>query len=145
VVEACKPGPLSLRFIMNTHVLFSRTVSRIGIRVYIEKSFLLLLLDLLKETKLIPRFFEYAIDPGNAESAFFTQFPAVPDFNANGWLDGFEIIKYVLRCWSYKRRLTSPPYTAGIKWFVGGKVLFVSVEAMLAVSIYSARVEQKVW
>lgn len=65
-------------------------------------------------------------------------------------MDGLMALKseHVLRCWSYKRRLASPPYTAGIKWFVGGKVLFVSVEqmqAMLAVSIYWARVEQKVW
>lgn len=50
--------------------------------------------------------------------------------------------------WTYKGSLTSPPCTEGIRWFVARNVLFVSVEqmqAILAVSTYSARVEQEVW
>lgn len=50
--------------------------------------------------------------------------------------------------WTYSGSLTSPPCTEGIRFFVARQVLFVSHDQMreiLAVSTYSARVEQEVW
>jgi carbonic anhydrase len=95
------------------------------------------------------------IDPGNAESPFFAQFPAVPGFDdetAHAMrMDGLMALKEVNmfnEFWTYKGSLTSPPCTEGIRWFVARNVLFVSVEqmqAILTVSTYSARVEQEVW
>ncbi|KAH7323927.1 alpha carbonic anhydrase [Rhexocercosporidium sp. MPI-PUGE-AT-0058] len=50
--------------------------------------------------------------------------------------------------WTYKGSLTTPPCSEGLRWWVAGKVLEVSdaqMQALLSVSLYSARVEQMVW
>ncbi|PVH74355.1 carbonic anhydrase [Cadophora sp. DSE1049] len=50
--------------------------------------------------------------------------------------------------WTYKGSLTTPPCSEGLRWWVASKVLEVSdaqMQALLGVSVYSARVEQMVW
>jgi carbonic anhydrase len=101
------------------------------------------------------------IDPGNADSAFFSQFlsdspsSAMPSFNSADTrsltIDMLQAIKEVNMFsdfWTYKGSLTSPPCTEGIRWWVARNTMFVSVQqmqAILRVSTYSARVEQEVW
>ncbi len=106
------------------------------------------------------------IDPGNADSAFFSQFiqtssNASMDTSTFPGFDSTEQIEMVMNAedalkevnmfndfWTYKGSLTSPPCTEGIRWFVAREVLFVSnrqMQAILRVSTYSARAEQEVW
>jgi carbonic anhydrase len=96
------------------------------------------------------------IDPGNAASPFFNQFPAVPAFDDSTTATAMEMdpmmaineVNNFSEFWTYQGSLTSPPCTEGIRWFVARNVLFVSVEqmqAILAVSTYSARAEQEAW
>ncbi|GIZ48313.1 hypothetical protein CKM354_001138000 [Cercospora kikuchii] len=101
--------------------------------------------------------FAIRIDPGNAESRFFSQLPGMVGFNntdvretevtmdLNLALD--EVLRFA-EFWTYKGSLTSPPCTEGLRWFVARNVLFVSDEQMqdiLRVSTFSARTEQEVW
>lgn len=97
------------------------------------------------------------LDPGRSTSGFFSSLPTpmisfddattMEDIALNHdrilrEINGFE------EHWAYKGSLTSPPCTEGIRWFVARNVLYVSVEqmqAILAVSAYSARAEQEVW
>jgi len=108
------------------------------------------------------------IDPGNADSLFFSQMLGqntnstvqgttnpIPSFNSQETipmnLDVLEAIREVNMFndfWTYEGSLTSPPCTEGIRWWVARNTLYVSIEqmqAILAVSTFSARVEQEVW
>ncbi|CAL3967346.1 unnamed protein product [Diplocarpon coronariae] len=109
------------------------------------------------------------IDPGNADSAFFSQFLAgnssggyptpatstLPSFDSqdryNITLDILQAIKEVNMFsdfWTYQGSLTSPPCTEGIRFWVARNVLYVSnaqMQAILAVSTFSARAEQEIW
>ncbi|KAL2062647.1 hypothetical protein VTL71DRAFT_5719 [Oculimacula yallundae] len=54
----------------------------------------------------------------------------------------------VKKFWTYKGSLTTPPCSEGLRWWVAGDVMQVSdvqMQALLDVSVYSARNEQMVW
>lgn len=103
------------------------------------------------------------IDPGNADSKFLSQILSsnanttnpMPSFNSQETipmsLDIYQAIKEVNMFndfWTYQGSLTSPPCTENIRWWVARNTMYVSVEqmqAILAVSTFSARVEQEVW
>ncbi|CZT07058.1 related to carbonic anhydrase precursor [Rhynchosporium agropyri] len=108
------------------------------------------------------------IDPGNADSLFFSQMlgqkangtvePAsnpIPSFTSQETipmnLDILEAIREVNMFndfWTYEGSLTSPPCTEGIRWWVARNTMYVSIQqmqAILAISTFSARVEQEVW
>jgi carbonic anhydrase len=98
----------------------------------------------------------FRIDPGNQPSPFFSQMPELVSFrnktaHVNATINHNLALQEVNRFqefWTYKGSLTSPPCTEGVRWFVARNILFVSVEqmqAVLGVSIYSARAEQEVW
>jgi carbonic anhydrase len=97
------------------------------------------------------------IDPGNTDSPFFQQLPELISFRDtetrvnvtefNPFMALEEVNKFN-EFWTYRGSLTSPPCTEGIRFYVARNILFVSVEqmqALLAVSTYSARAEQQVW
>ncbi|KAH6723314.1 alpha carbonic anhydrase [Leptodontidium sp. MPI-SDFR-AT-0119] len=108
------------------------------------------------------------IDPGNADSLFFSQMLGqnansttettsnpIPGFNSQETipmsLDILEAIREVNMFndfWTYEGSLTSPPCTEGIRWWVARNTMYVSIQqmqAILAVSTFSSRVEQEVW
>lgn len=98
------------------------------------------------------------IDPGNVNifSTFLGQFASnTPSFDDATTIPATMNVASALaeagnfgEFWTYKGSLTSPPCTEGIRFFVARNVLFASVEQMqqiLAVSTFSARVEQQVW
>lgn len=98
------------------------------------------------------------IDPGNMNifSTFLGQFTGLtPPFNDPTTIPATINVQSALmeagnfgEFWTYRGSLTSPPCTEGIRFFVARNVLFASVQQMqqiLAVSTYSARVEQQVW
>ncbi|KJX99004.1 carbonic anhydrase like protein [Zymoseptoria brevis] len=99
----------------------------------------------------------FRIDPGNSDSAFFRQLPEFISFrntdmrtnmtDFNPFMALQEVNKFS-EFWTYRGSLTSPPCTEGIRFYLARNILFVSVEqmqAILAVSTYSARAEQQVW
>ena len=98
----------------------------------------------------------FRIDPGNQASGFFDQLPELISFRdtktrvnatVNHELALAEVNRFQ-EFWTYKGSLTSPPCTEGVRWYVARNILFLSVEqmqAVLGVSIYSARAEQEVW
>ncbi|KAK2624453.1 hypothetical protein QTJ16_006403 [Diplocarpon rosae] len=114
------------------------------------------------------------VDPGNAESAFFAQLlsgnqpgsnsssgyttsstSAVPKFDSQekmsitlNVLQAIKEVNMFSDFWTYQGSLTSPPCTEGIRFWVARNTLYVSIaqmQAILAVSTYSARNEQEVW
>lgn len=112
------------------------------------------------------------IDPGNADSLFVSQMLSggqgqnsttgsapttnpIPSFDSQETipmnLDVLEAIREVNMFndfWTYEGSLTSPPCTEGIRWWVARNAMYVSIvqmQAILAVSTYSARIEQEVW
>lgn len=98
----------------------------------------------------------FRLDPGSAPSAFISQLPELMSFRdthtrVNASIDPTLALDEVNRFsefWTYQGSLTSPPCTEGLRWYVARNILFLSVEqmqAILGVSIYSARAEQEVW
>lgn len=98
----------------------------------------------------------FRIDPGNTISPFFDQLPELIGFRdtatkVNATVNhmlALNEVNHFNEFWTYKGSLTSPPCTEGLRWFVARNVMFVSVEqmqAILGVSLYSARVVQEVW
>ncbi|KAF4873815.1 Alpha carbonic anhydrase 4 [Colletotrichum siamense] len=96
------------------------------------------------------------LDPGNANSTFFNQFPKMIGFNDVGMqqeiainhMPALESVLLFNEFWTYQGSLTSPPCHEGIRWFVSRQVMFTGVEQMrdiLGASTYSARAEQEVW
>ncbi|KAF2247193.1 carbonic anhydrase [Trematosphaeria pertusa] len=96
------------------------------------------------------------LDPGNVDSAFFTQLPSFIPFTELDVQEPIEMdltpamedVKWFNEFWTYQGSLTSPPCTEGIRWFVARQILFVGVgqmQGVLGVSAYSARAEQEVW
>ena len=96
------------------------------------------------------------LDPGNSNSTFFNQLPAMIGFDQMDVetpteMDLMPLLDSVLffnEFWTYQGSLTSPPCTEGIRWFVARQILFTGVEQMqsiLGASTYSARAEQEVW
>lgn len=97
------------------------------------------------------------IDPGNSDSKFFNQLPAMVHFNETDVRlpsvpmnvnEALNEINQFSDFWTYKGSLTSPPCTEGKRWFVARNIMFVSdkqMQAILRVSTYSARAEQEVW
>jgi carbonic anhydrase len=96
------------------------------------------------------------LDPGNFDSPFFSQLPAMIGFNdmnvyQPASLDlmlALQSVQLFNEFWTYQGSLTSPPCHEGIRWFVARQILFTGVEQMqqiLAASTYSARAEQEVW
>lgn len=97
------------------------------------------------------------IDPGNSDSKFFSQLPALVHFNETEVVlpdvqmdvnEALNEINQFSDFWTYKGSLTSPPCTEGKRWFVARNIMFVSdkqMQAILKVSTYSARAEQEVW
>ncbi|KAG4438309.1 hypothetical protein IFR05_006196 [Cadophora sp. M221] len=97
------------------------------------------------------------INPSTKSSNFIAQFiESTPGHDSSvrtqvDTLDMSLAIKEVgslKNFWTYKGSLTTPPCSEGLRWWVAGKVLEVSdaqMQALLGVSVYSARVEQMVW
>ncbi|KAF2828199.1 carbonic anhydrase [Ophiobolus disseminans] len=96
------------------------------------------------------------LDPGNFDSAFITQLPAMIGFNDMGTIHpinidftaALESVQHFNEFWTYQGSLTSPPCHEGIRWFVARQIMFTGVEQMqqiLGASTYSARAEQEVW
>ncbi|KAI9053890.1 hypothetical protein LZ554_002835 [Drepanopeziza brunnea f. sp. 'monogermtubi'] len=96
----------------------------------------------------------YATGSDPADPAF-SMVSAVPNFDSQATLpmtlDVLEALREVNMFsdfWTYSGSLTSPPCTEGIRFWVARNPLYVSVrqmQAILAVSTYSARAEQEVW
>lgn len=113
----------------------------------------------------------FRIDPGNADSTFFSRLPefisyrnisttvqsSINPMMAVNEVAGFNEFwtykgKYRLSPWGLELispgSLTSPPCTEGIRFFMARQLLFTGVNqmrALLRVSHYSARAEQQVW
>ncbi|KAF3903190.1 Nectarin-2 [Dactylellina cionopaga] len=99
----------------------------------------------------------FRIDPGSADSKFFSHLPSLirfKDTKTKHAMEGFnptlalEEVGWLSEFWTYKGSLTSPPCTEGIRWFVAKNVLWVGVGQMQEIlynSVYSARAEQGVW
>lgn len=96
------------------------------------------------------------LDPGNFNSTFFAQLPAMIGFDEMGveeattvdFTAALESVQYFNEFWTYQGSLTSPPCHEGIRWFVARQILFTGVGQMqdiLGASTYSARSEQEVW
>jgi carbonic anhydrase len=96
------------------------------------------------------------LDPGNFDSAFFSQLPAMIGFNSMNVVEptmldlslALQSVQYFNEFWTYQGSLTSPPCTEGIRWFVARQIMFTGVKQMqdiLGASTYSARAEQEVW
>lgn len=96
------------------------------------------------------------LDPGNFNSTFFSQLPAMVGFDAMGvsqpvtinLLSALEAVQYFNEFWTYRGSLTSPPCTEGIRFFIARQIMFTGVkqmQAILGASTYSARAEQDVW
>ncbi|KAF2028862.1 carbonic anhydrase [Setomelanomma holmii] len=96
------------------------------------------------------------LDPGNFDSAFFSQLPEMIGFNSMNVFEpvsldltqALQAVQFFNEFWTYQGSLTSPPCREGIRWFVARQILFTGVEQMqdvLGASTYSARAEQEVW
>lgn len=96
------------------------------------------------------------LDPGNFNSTFFDQLPAMIPFTEPDTQEPIEMdlrpaldsVLYFNEFWTYQGSLTSPPCTEGIRWFMARQIMFTGVQQMQAIlgaSTYSARAEQEVW
>jgi carbonic anhydrase len=96
------------------------------------------------------------LDPGNADTPFFSQLPDMIGFADTQTLEPIRVdmnaalnaVQHFNEFWTYRGSLTSPPCTEGIRWFVARQIMWLGVgqmQGVLGASTYSARMEQEVW